>query len=469
MSIFLIADHRRSVTDHRRRRAILEPIRRSDEVHTVNVATVDWDAAAAEATALLSEFIAIDTSNPPGNEDAACSFLGAVLRREGLDYDLYEAGPGRMSLVSRLSGDGSGRPLILLNHTDVVPVEREFWSVEPFGGEVRDGYVWGRGALDMKGMGIFELMAVLLLKRLGVPLRRDVVYFAMADEEMGGEYGIEWFANNHPNLLRGDFCLNEGAFGWASYGGVERPFFGFSPVEKSLLWLRLRTEGPPGHGSLPHADNALGRLVRALDRIQTWGRERVILPEMAPFFERLAQAGALPPVESLEDVEPLAADDRMINALTQHTISLTTFHSGIKANVIPAQAEATLDCRLLPGQSAEEFTRRVRDMIDDPKVSVEPITVMGTPASRLESALYDIAEEVVRDYDERALVLPVVSSWFTDSRGFRQEGTPSYGFIPILLEQEDYASIHGHNERISLENIRLGTQVLFEVVRRLAT
>ncbi|MGH2584728.1 MAG: M20/M25/M40 family metallo-hydrolase [Dehalococcoidia bacterium] len=430
---------------------------------------VDWEEVAAEATALLSEFIAIDTSNPPGNEEAACSFLAAVLRRDGLDSDLYEAGPRRASLVSRLTGDGSAGPLVLLNHTDVVPVEREFWSVEPFGGEVRDGYVWGRGALDMKGMGIFELMAVLLLKRLGLPLKRDVIFFAMADEEAGGEYGIDWFAQHHPELLKADFCLNEGAYGWARWGSVERPFFGFSPTEKNPVWLRLRAEGPPGHGSLPHGENALGRLVRALDRIQTWGQERVILPEMEPFFQRLAQAGALPPMEAPAQVEPLAAEDRMINALTQHTISLTSCHSGIKANVIPAQAEATLDCRLLPGQSAEEFTRRLREVVDDPKVNVEPILISETPPSRLESEVYDVAEQVVRGYDERALVLPVVSSWFTDSRGFRQLGTPSYGFIPVLLEHEDYATIHGHDERLSLENIRLGTQVLFELVRRLAT
>ena len=429
---------------------------------------INWDEAAGEATALLSEFIAVDTSNPPGNEEAACAFLGGVLRREGLEYELYETGPGRVSLVSRLSGDGSAGALILLNHTDVVPVEREFWTAEPFGGEVRDGYVWGRGALDMKGMGIFELMAVLLLKRLGLPLKRDVVFFAMADEEAGGEYGINWFAEHHPDLLKGDFCLNEGAYGWAEFGGVRRPYFGFSPTEKNPLWLRLRAEGPPGHGSLPHAENALGRIARALDRVQNWGRERVILPEMRPFFERLAQAGALPPVNTPADVEPLAAADRMINALTQHTISLTTCHAGIKHNVIPAQAEATLDCRLLPGEQAEAFTRRVRDVIDDPLVRVEPVLISETPPSRLESELYTLAEGVVREYDERALVLPVVSSWFTDSRGFRQAGTPSYGFIPVLLEQADYATIHGHDERISLENIRLGTQVLFELVRRLA-
>src|SRR5262249_42452834 len=156
----------------------------------------------------------------PGNEEAACAFLGGVLRREGFAYDLYETGPGRVNLVSRLQGDGSAGALILLNHTDVVPVEREFWSVEPFGGEVRDGYLWGRGALDMKGMGIFELISFLRLKRLGLPLRRDVVFFAVADEEAGSDYGVEWFARNHPELLKGDLCLNEGANGWARFGGV---------------------------------------------------------------------------------------------------------------------------------------------------------------------------------------------------------------------------------------------------------
>src|SRR3712207_1890595 len=157
---------------------------------------IDWNEVAAEATALLAEYIAIDTSNPPGNEEEACQFLAGILRREGLEYDLYETAPHRVSLISRLEGRRRGGALILLNHTDVVPVEREFWSVEPFGGEVRDGYLWGRGALDMKGMGIFELMAVLLIKRLGLPLARDVVFFAVADEEAGSEYGIEWFARN---------------------------------------------------------------------------------------------------------------------------------------------------------------------------------------------------------------------------------------------------------------------------------
>jgi acetylornithine deacetylase/succinyl-diaminopimelate desuccinylase-like protein len=279
---------------------------------------------------------------------------------------------------------------------------------------------------------------------------------------------VEWFAEHQPELLEGDVCINEGAFGYAGFRGVDRPFFGYAPAEKNPLWLRLRAEGLPGHGSLPHNDNALGRIVRALDRIQQWPRARVILPEMQPFFDKLAQAGALPPVRTPEDVEPLAAEDRMINALTQHTISLTSCHSGMKENVIPAVAEATIDCRLLPGQSPGEFTNRLREVVDDERVEISPIYESSTPASSLQHELYGLTEEVVREVDERALVLPIMSSWFTDSRAFRRAGTPSYGFIPALLLPEDYATIHGHDERISIENVRLGCQVIFELVRRLA-
>jgi acetylornithine deacetylase/succinyl-diaminopimelate desuccinylase-like protein len=433
-----------------------------------HVPQIDWDAVTDEAVALLAELIAVDTSNPPGNEAAACAVLGAVLGRAGIPYHLYEAAPGRMNLVARLTGDGSRGALILLNHTDVVPVERQYWTVAPFAGEVRDGYVWGRGALDMKGMGVMELIAVLLARRHRLPLRRDVVFFAVADEEAGSAHGVEWFARHHPELLRGDICINEGAFGYAGYRGVDRPFFGYAPAEKNPLWLRLRAEGLPGHGSLPHDDNALGRLVRALDRIQSWRQARVILPELRPFFERLAAAGALPPVRDTADVEPLAAEDRMINALTQHTISLTSCHAGMKENVIPAVAEATIDCRLLPGESAEAFIRQLRAVVDDERVEISPIYASEAPASPLQSALYNVVEEVVREVDERAVVLPVMSSWFTDSRAFRRAGTPAYGFIPVLLTPADYATIHGHDERISIENLQLGCRVLFELVRRLS-
>jgi len=417
---------------------------------------------------LLSRYIRVDTSNPPGNESAAVDLLAEVLAGDGIASERYEPAAGRASLRAVLPGDGSAGPLILLNHTDVVSVERQFWTVDPFAGLVEDGYVWGRGALDMKGMGIIELMSVLLLKRLRIPLRRDVVFFAIADEEAGSEVGVEWFGRHHPDLLRGDYCINEGSYGWAELLGSSRPIFGFAPTEKGPCWLQLHVEGPPGHGSLPHDQNALAVLVRALARVDGWERPRVILPELRPFFDELGRAGLLPTNDAAE-LERVIRGDRMLNAITTNTISLTTCHAGIKANVIPGVAEASLDCRLLPGTDHRDWVREVEAVIDDPRVSVELMFQAETEPSDPRSDAMQVAAEVVHQYDETALFVPTISSWFTDSRVCRRLGVPSYGFIPFLLTAEDLAGIHGHNERVSIENLRMGSQILFELTRRLAT
>lgn len=428
---------------------------------------IDWDAVTEEATELLSGYLREDTSNPPGNEARAAGYLGRILTNEGIPYETYEPAPGRMSLRAVLKGAGGAGPLILLNHTDVVPVERAFWSVDPFGGLVQDGYIWGRGALDMKGMGILELMALLLIKRRRLPLQRDLIFFAMADEEAGSDWGVEWFAANRPDLLLGDYCINEGSFGWSDLLGSRRPIFGFAPTEKGPCWLRLRSEGPPGHGSLPHDQNALAILAHALSRLDQWQRPRIILPELRPFFDELTRAGILPDGDP-EALEQIIRGNRMLNAITMNTISFTTCHAGIKTNVIPAYAEATIDCRLLPGTDQHRWIEEVRRQIDDPRVTVEPVLQSETEPSEPDSELIRVARDVIRDYEEDALFLPAVSSWFTDSRVFRRLGVPSYGLIPFLLSEEDYAGIHGHNERVSIQNVRLGCQVLFELVRRLA-
>lgn len=430
--------------------------------------SIDWDAITGEAVDLLARYIRIDTSNPPGNESQAVDFLGEILDREGISYKRFEPVSGRESLRAILPGDGSAGPLILLNHTDVVPVERAFWSVDPFGGLVQDGYVWGRGALDMKGMGVLELIAMLLLKRRRMPLKRDVVFFAIADEEAGSEVGVEWFGRHHPDLLKGDYCLNEGSYGWADLLGSSRPIFGFAPTEKGPCWLQLRVEGPPGHGSLPHDENALAILARALCRIDAWQRPRAILPELRPFFDELGRIGLLP-VEDPTELERVIRGDRMLNAITSNTISLTTCHAGIKANVIPALAEASLDCRLLPGTDHRDWIRQVEAVVGDARVSVQLMFQAETEPSDPDSAAVRVAAEVIREYDEEAMFVPTISSWFTDSRVCRRLGVPSYGFIPFLLTADDYAGIHGHNERVSIENLRLGSQILFELTRRLAS
>jgi|CXWL01.1.fsa_nt_gi acetylornithine deacetylase/succinyl-diaminopimelate desuccinylase-like protein len=437
---------------------------------------IDWDAIGEEATRLLADFIRIDTSNPPGREKAACDWLAGLFRAEGIDdiafYDASdgrEYGDERMNMTATMSGDGTKAPLILLNHTDVVPVERQYWSFEPFSGAVVDGVIYGRGALDMKSMGIMELLAMFIIKRHSIPHTRDIVYMALADEEAGGEWGIEWMAKHAPETLDAEYVINEGGWGQAEVFGTRRPAFNCSISEKGPLWLKLIAEGRPGHGSVPHPDNALERLIRALARVQEWSRPMTVVPELREYFDRLWRARVLKDEPTQESLEKLGGQNLLAKAILTNTLSTTSLHSGMKHNVIPGIAEATLDIRLLPGQDPEAFTQQVRDIVDDPKVRVETIFASSTPSSPIDTELFGIIEDVVRDTVEEALVLPSVSAGFTDSRIFRQHGITSYGFIPYLLEQQDAMTVHGHDERISVENLRLGCQVLFETVRRLVS
>lgn len=436
--------------------------------------TIDWDAVTEEATDLLCQFLRIDTTNPPGNEEPAARFLADVLRRNGIEgitfYDASDAeSRGRLNLRAVLKGDGSARPLVLLNHTDVVPVEREGWQEDPFAAVIKDGVIWGRGTLDMKGMGILELMVMLLVKRHNIPLKRDLVFLAVADEEAGSKYGAEFLAEHHPEALEAEYVINEGGWGTTEMMGVKRPVFNCAVSEKGPCWLRLSTEGRPGHGSVPHANNALDRLVRALYRIQEWERPRSVVPELAEYFARTHKAGFMRDAPTDDVIARMAETNPLINAITTNTISLTTARAGVKHNVIPATAEATIDCRLLPGTDAEAFIEDVRRVIDDPDVRIDPILVSGTPPSPTESELMAAIDSVVHEHIEDAVILPSVSAGFTDSRVFRRNGTTSYGFIPFLLEPVEAITIHGHNERVSIENIRLGCQMLFELVRKIAT
>lgn len=437
---------------------------------------IDWDAVTQEATDLLCRYIAIDTTNPPGNEEHAARFLASVLRENGIDditfYDASDAqSHGRLSLRAVLPGDPpQAGPLVLLNHTDVVPVERDGWEEAPFAGLVKDGVIWGRGTLDMKGMGIMELMAVLLIRRLGIPHKRDIVFLAVADEEAGSAYGVEFLAKHHPEALDAEYVINEGGWGTTEVMGVRRPAFNCAVSEKGPFWVKLTTEGRPGHGSVPHDNNALDRLVRALHRVQEWQpflqEGRSVVPELAEFFARAHDAGYMADEPTEEKIIRIGDENPLIRAITSNTISLTTARAGVKHNVIPATAEATLDCRLLPGVDSQAFLEELRRVIDDEQVRIETLLDSNTPPSPIDTELMAAIEQVVRDHVEDAVVLPSVSAGFTDSRVFRRLGITAYGFIPVLLEPLEAAAIHGHNERLSIDNLRLGCQMLFEVVRR---
>ena len=427
---------------------------------------IDWDAWTEQATEWLSEFIRVDTVNPPGNESRACEWLGRILDTEGIPFQTYDPGNGRTSLVARLAGDGSrGRALILLNHTDVVPFERDQWTVDPLGGEVHDGFVWGRGALDMKSQGIMELISLLIHHRMRLPLTRDLVFMAVADEEAGSAHGVEFLDREHPELLDCDYVINEGGGGSTEAIGIERNTINIGVSEKGVLWLTLRARGRPGHGSVPHDDNAADHLVRALGRVLAWKRPVVITPEVQDYFDQLHAAGILERKPTREVLAELGANNPRLKSIQMNSISLTTLTAGVKHNVIPATAEATLDCRLVPGYDAERFIADLTRVIDDARIEVERVFVASTPTTSQETELYAIMVRESKRVIEDALVLPSVSTGFTDSRVFRRRGIAAYGFVPTITGPSEQGRVHGNDERISIENLRIGTQIMHHVVR----
>jgi acetylornithine deacetylase/succinyl-diaminopimelate desuccinylase-like protein len=430
------------------------------------MAGIDWDAAAKEAVDLLQRYVRINTTNPPGNEALAVDFLAGILAAEGIETHRLESAPGRANLYADI-GPADEKPLVLLNHTDVVPVEADQWSVDPFAGVIKDGYLWGRGALDMKGMGVLELMTVLTLKRRGVRLRRPVRFFAVADEEAGSEYGVEWLDRNHPELLDAAFVINEGGYGATAYLGVERPLFGISMAEKSPLWVTLRSTGRPGHGSSPHEDNVLDRLVRAMQRVQSWERPFLMTPSVSESLRAAHAEGYMELDPDKSSPAELASRYRAVGVVLSNTISATGLHAGMKHNVIPATASATLDCRLVPGYEQKRFVEELRAVIDDPKVEIETVFASESPSTPADRELHAAVLDVCRDVMPEAAVLPRVSAGFTDSRTFRRRGVPAYGFVPMLLGPDEQGGMHGNDERISLSNLRLGLEVLYGVVERL--
>ncbi|MEI7925330.1 MAG: M20/M25/M40 family metallo-hydrolase [Chloroflexota bacterium] len=428
---------------------------------------IDWPRLYEEAVDTLTAYLRVDTSNPPGRERAACEFLGAILEREGIPTELFDAGNDRVSLRAVIRGDGSKRPLMLLNHMDVVPVQREYWDEEPFAGIVKDGYIWGRGTLDMKGLAIAQLMAFLTVKRLGIPLARDLVFFAMADEEAGGDFGMRFINREHPEALDAEYVINEGAAGSTELFGVQRPVIGVAVSEKGPMWLRLVTEGTPGHASVPQGDNAVDRLVRALHRVQEWEQPLTISPILADYFERLQRAGIFRGEATSTGLIEATERDRRLKALLSNTISATTLTAGIKHNVIPARAEATIDIRLLPGVKPDDFEAALASVIDDPLVRIERVYVAWSEANPVDTELFRTIEEVVHAHLEEAVVVPSIDTWFTDSAVLRNNGVTAYGFSGQVNTPEVTAGVHGNNERISLDSFRQSVSMVFEVTRRM--
>jgi acetylornithine deacetylase/succinyl-diaminopimelate desuccinylase-like protein len=421
--------------------------------------TPDWKTVEGEALKTLQSYVRINTSNPPGDVTKAADFLQDLLKGEGIDVTRYESAPGRSILLARLKGDGTGgKPILLESHMDVVPTDPSRWKEDPFGAAIADGKMWGRGTIDMKGIGTSYLYAFLELRRLKVPLTRDVLLMFVPDEEVGGEMGAKWMLANHYAELDPEYVIDEGGFGSRDMFTPGKLVFGISVAEKRIMWLRLRAEGVAGHGSQPHDRNPNEHLMAALSRLFAQP------PPPAPF----------PVVDTMKQrIGAPLTENKFNNAIQKSTISLTSLRSGVgdppRANVIPSVAEATIDCRVLPGISKEDWLASIEEKLADPTIKIEIISAGDDPVvSTQDSPLYRALETAVKRQHPDAIVTPMTVPYGTDGNGYRPKGVKAYGFFPAIVPAASILSMHGDAEFIPADALGPAIQILFEALKQTA-
>jgi acetylornithine deacetylase/succinyl-diaminopimelate desuccinylase-like protein len=431
------------------------------------------------AVTWMQEYLRVDTTNPPGKEMQAVKFYKQILDAEGIETRAFEYAPGRGDLWARIphTTAEAKRPLILLNHMDVVTSDASHWKVPPFSGEIRDGYIWGRGAQDMKDEGLAQLVVMVMLKREKVALDRDVIFLAVSDEEADGT-GSDWFISHQRELLgNAEFLINEGGENLLQGGKVK--FVGVDVGEKTTYWMKVVAHGRPGHGSRPNPDSAPNRLVRALNRIIAYRTPMRVLPVVDEFLRDMAPQETAERAAEYRNIHKAIEDpkfqeevqkDESLNFLLRDTISLTMMGGSEQTNVIPPEAWANLDVRILPGGDPKALLEAVRKVVNDPNVSVEPINGEFRVAnySGTDNALYAAIKEVSGKYFPGTPVVPHITSGYTENQRYRPLGIASYGFNPYTATEEEGSTEHGNDERIRVEEVRRGPQVLFDVVAAVA-
>ena len=479
-------------------------------VETGGEATMS-DRELSELVELLRALIGIRSVNPPGDEILAARYIEGVLADEGIPSTVVEPFPGRGSIVARLHGDGTGGdPLLLLSHLDVVPAEPEGWTHDPFGGDLADGYVWGRGAVDMKGMVAMEVQVMRRLARAAraagrdpaadpIPgLRRDVIFCSTADEEAGGWQGANWLVENHPDWLRAAGALNEAGGMATAYAGVR--FYPIQVAEKGFVVYKIRVKGRWGHGSVPTPDNAAVLAARIVTRLAEPGPIRLTAPmrisllRAIPHLTARAAAAliALAPdpetgLAGETETARAAADParveaalrelcapvlgRTLSAIMRDTVSVGVIQAGVKYNVIPGIAEIELDCRTLPGTDEPSMRDELRRRIGEElwaRIEIECEQTGPPVQAPLDSPLYRLLEKVVTDHDPGGVPLPYLAPFATDAKHLARIGVPTYGFSPLNTGSGDglLALMHGDDERLSTEALRWGLPVLWDAVAR---
>ncbi len=431
------------------------------------------------AVTWMQRYLRVDTTNPPGNEMRAAAFYKKIFDEEGIENRTFEFAPGRGDLWARLphTTAEAKRPIIFLNHMDVVTSDASHWRVPPFSGEIHDGYIWGRGAQDMKDEGLAQLVVMVMLKREKIALDRDVIFLAVADEEANGT-GTDWFIQNQREMLgNAEFLINEGGENLLENGKVK--YVGVDVGEKTSYWLHVVAHGRPGHGSRPNVDAAPNRLVRALDRILAYQTPLRVLPvvdeflrDMAP-YEPPEQAAHYRNVkQAIEDkkFQEEVEHDESLNFLLRDTISLTMMGGSEQTNVIPPEAWANLDVRILPGGDPQAVAATLRRVVNDPNVTIEPLEPEFRVAnySGTDNALFAAIRDVSGKYFPGTPVVPHITSGYTENQRYRPLGIVAYGFNPYTATDEEGNTEHGNDERIRVEEVRRGLRILFDVVAEVA-
>jgi len=421
----------------------------------VSAAEPDWDQINRSAVDLLQQYIRIESIDPPANTAEAANFIKRILEENGIPAQLYPSGPnGQTNLVARLAGrDRSKKPLLLMNHLDVVPVDRKAWKMDPFAAVIQNDEIWGRGTMDMKGIAIEQLMAFVTLKKAGITPARDIVMLCTADEETNGSHGIRWMIENHFSDIDAEYVLDEGGFGTRSILAEGKLVFGIAVGEKQTLWLRVRASGTAAHGSQPIPDNANVTLLNALQKAMA-----------------LAPAKPHPVVaEMIRTIGAPLAANKYTAATQANTVSLTTLASGVgspvKVNVIPSTAEATLDCRLLPGVNSAEFISEMKARINDPRVAIEEINPPDDPgASPSRTPLFEAMRRAIQKTHPDAIVTPMLVPHGTDSNKLRAKGVIAYGFTPMVLDLSTAGSMHSDTEHIPVAEFQKGIRIFYDVI-----
>jgi acetylornithine deacetylase/succinyl-diaminopimelate desuccinylase-like protein len=438
---------------------------------------LEWANIEQEAASFLSRYIQIDTTNPPGNEIKAAEFLKSIFDREGIEAKIIEASTGRANLYAVLRGDGSRKSIILLNHMDVVPADEKLWKAKPFSGEIKDGVIWGRGALDDKGPAIMELAAMLALKRQRIALKSDVIFLGTADEEAGGALGAGYLLENYPELFENvDLVFNEGGGIRVGEDGRAR-VYNVSVAEKTPLWLRLTATGTPGHGSSPGNDMALHKLIAALNRVMRYQSPIKVVAEVQKFYADIAQTEPEPRRSGYRDLRRALEDsafrseflaDARERGSVSNTVAITRITGSDKVNVISGVATAEIDIRLLPGEDPNVVIDQLRRLIDDESIKIEVLLSFPAAVSPPHPEAMKVITEFAKTHDAGVPVIAPLVRGFTDCHFFREKGIPCLGFMPRRSPPSSEGLVHGVNERIHLESFNFGIRAMYEIVRRLA-